>query len=72
MSIFAREKETFLREFLDLEHGPPSHDTFSRVFRLLDPEPFGAWFQRFMARFAETCQGVIAIDGNRGKRGALG
>ena len=63
MSIFAREKATFLREFLKLEHGSPSHDTFSRVFRLLDPEQFGACFQRFMAGFAETCQGVIAIDG---------
>ena len=63
MSIFAREKEMFLREFLKLEHGPPSHDTFSRVFRLLDPEQFGACFQRFMARFAEACHGVVAIDG---------
>ncbi len=63
MEIFAREKEAFLREFLKLEHGPPSHDTFSRVFRRLDPEQFGACFQRFMARFSKTCQGVIAIDG---------
>ena len=63
MAIFGREKEPFLRDFLELEHGPPSHDTFSRVFRLLDPEQFGACFQRFMARFAESCQGVIAIDG---------
>ena len=63
MAIFGREKEPFLRDFLELEHGPPSHDTFSRVFRLLDPEQFGACFQRFMARFAEACQGVIAIDG---------
>ena len=63
MAIFAREKEAFLREFLKLEHGLPSHDTFSRVFRLLDPEQFRACFQRFMARFAESCQGVIAIDG---------
>jgi len=63
MAMFAREKETFLREFLKLEHGLPSHDTFSRIFRLLDPEQFRACFQRFMARFAETCQGVIAIDG---------
>ena len=63
MAIFAREKEAFLREFLVLEHGVPSHDTFSRVFRLLDPDQFGACFQRFMARFSETCQGVIAIDG---------
>ena len=63
MAIFAREKEVFLREFLVLEHGVPSHDTFSRVFRLLDPDQFGACFQRFMARFSEACQGVIAIDG---------
>ena len=63
MAIFAREKEPFLREFLRLKHGLPSHDTFSRVFRLLDPEQFGACFQRFMARLAETSQGVIAIDG---------
>ena len=63
MAMFAREKETFLREFLKLEHGLPSHDTFSRIFRLLDPEQFRACFQRFMARFAESCQGVIAIDG---------
>ena len=63
MSIFAREKEMFLREFLKLEHGPPSHDTFSRVFRLLDPEQFGACFRRFMAPFARACHGVVAIDG---------
>ena len=63
MAIFAREKEAFLREFLKLEHGLPSHDTFSRLFRLLDPKQFRACFQRFMARFAEKCQGIIAIDG---------
>ncbi len=57
------QKELFLWKFLKLEHGPPSHDTFSRVFRLLDPEQFGACFQRFMARFAEACHGVVAIDG---------
>jgi hypothetical protein len=50
MAMFAREKETFLREFLKLEHGLPSHDTFSRIFRLLDSEQFRACFQRFMAR----------------------
>jgi len=35
MAMFAREKEVFLRQFLKLEKGLPSHDTFSRVFRLL-------------------------------------
>lgn len=63
MADFAEEKEAFLREFLSLEKGLPSHDTFSRVFRALEPEQFRRCFQAFMARFAETCQGVIAIDG---------
>lgn len=63
MEDFAEEKEAFLREFLTLTNGLPSHDTFSRVFRALDPEQFRRCFQDFMARFAETCQGVIAIDG---------
>ena len=39
------------------------NDTFSRVFRVLEPEQFRRCFQDFIARFAETCQGVIAIDG---------
>jgi len=63
MAEFARTKLEFLRGFLQLEHGAPSHDTFSRLFRLLDPEQFRDCFQRFMARFAEACQGVVAIDG---------
>lgn len=63
MADFAEEKESFLREFLTLENGLPSHDTFSRVFRALEPEQFRRCFQEFMGRFSGTCQGVIAIDG---------
>src|SRR5712671_5022080 len=62
-AVFAKAKKGFLRGYLKLEKGLPSHDTFSRVFRLLDPDQFRACFQQFMARFAETCQGVIAVDG---------
>jgi len=63
MDVFARAKEPFLRGFLKLENGLPRHDTFSRLFRLLDPAQFHVAFQRFMARFSEQCQGVVAIDG---------
>jgi len=63
MERFAEAKEGFLRGFLKLENGLPSHDTFSRLFRLLDPIQFGDAFQRFMARFADTVEGVVAIDG---------
>jgi hypothetical protein len=37
---FARDREALFREFLDLPGGIPSHDTFSRLFRLLDPTAF--------------------------------
>jgi len=63
MALFAKAKEPFLRGFLKLENGAPSHDTFSRLFRNLDPEQFRASFQRFIAKFSEGCQGVVAIDG---------
>jgi predicted transposase YbfD/YdcC len=63
MALFAKAKEPFLREFLDLKNGPPSHDTFSRLFRRLDPDQFRVAFQRFMAEFSHACEGVIAIDG---------
>ena len=44
MPLFGHTKEPFLRQFLTLKHGIPSHDTFSRVFRLLDPTAFAACF----------------------------
>lgn len=63
MALFAKAKEPFLRGFLKLEKGVPSHDTFSRLFRRLDPDQFRASFQRFMAGFSGQLQGVVAIDG---------
>src|SRR6201985_1449675 len=63
MAALPAAKEPFLRGFLKLENGLPSHDTFSRLFRLLDPQRFGAAFQRFMAKLAGTVEGVVAIDG---------
>ena len=63
MALFAEAKEPFLRGFLTLANGLPSHDTFSRLFRSLDPNQFRDSFQRFMAQFSEQLEGVVAIDG---------
>jgi predicted transposase YbfD/YdcC len=63
MALFAKAKETFLRSFLELSNGPPSHDTFSRLFRDLDPDQFRLSFQQFMVQFSAQIQGVVAIDG---------
>src|SRR5665213_1525273 len=54
MADFGEAKEGLLRLFLRLEHGIPSHDTFSRVFRLLKPEAFETAFRNFMAAFAKA------------------
>lgn len=40
MENFSKTHKDFLRTFLKLKHGIPSHDAFSRLFRILDPEAF--------------------------------
>ena len=65
---FAADREPLLREFLSLENGLPSHDTFSRIFRLLDPEAFGRAFEAFLTDLGADGVGVLAIDGKTLRR----
>ena len=65
---FAEDRETLLREFLILKNGLPSHDTFSRVFRLLDPAAFGRAFEAFLDDLGAAGDGVLAIDGKTLRR----
>ena len=73
MALFGRSKRKLLQEFLVLEHGIPSHDTFGRVLQALEPEAFEGAFRRFMAAFAKAngikLTGVVAVDG-KAVRGA--
>ena len=64
-AAFAKSKEEFLCQLLALDHGVPSHDTFSRVFRILDPRPFEAAFRDFTSLFFEVLgkDTVVAFDG---------
>ena len=70
MALFGKTREADLRQFLKLEYGIPSHDTFSKVFRHLDPEGFEKVFSEFMSRFNRALkeQKVIAIDGKALRR----
>ena len=65
VAAFAKAKEEFLCQLLALEHGVPSHDTFSRVFRILDPQAFEAAFRRFTSLFCRALgkDSVVAFDG---------
>jgi hypothetical protein len=66
---YGRAKEGFLRQFLELEHGIPAHDTFGRVFSLLDAKAFQARFARWVEQvFVVTRGQVIAIDDKTARR----
>lgn len=66
---FGHEREEWLRQFLELPEGIPSHDTFNRVFRLLDSVQFQACFLSWMQVVAAATAGeVVAIDGKALRR----
>ena len=60
---WAEDNEAWLKRYLVLEHGTPSHDTFGRVFRLLDAKVFEACFRDWISGLAGVVAGVVAIDG---------
>lgn len=70
LALFGQAKEVLLRKILVLEHGIPSHDTFSRVFRIIDPGSFEKVFRRFTKAFATATKikGVVALDGKTLRR----
>ncbi len=65
--FFGQGREELLRRFLELRHGIPSHDTFSNVFRALDPKGLEAVLRKFSKSFG--IKGVVSIDG-KALRGA--
>jgi predicted transposase YbfD/YdcC len=71
---FATANEEMLAEIVELPHGAPSHDSFSRVFRLLDPDQMAQAFTRFVAALRKALglnpsKGVVAVDGKSLRRG---
>src|SRR5438105_13523464 len=69
IALYGRSKLTWLRTFLELPNGIPSHDTFRRVFMLIDPEAFEACFTAWAASLAAGFErAVVAIDGKHLRR----
>lgn len=69
IAAFGKEKEQWFKTFLELPGGIPSHDTFGRVFSLINPEEFGRCFVGWI-RSAFQCgeSDIVAIDGKTARR----
>lgn len=64
MEIWAREKESWLRKYLELPNGIPSWSTIRRVFNFIEPKQFEKCFTEWMTEVTEISKGtVVAIDG---------
>ena len=70
IELWARERIDWLRRHLRLENGIPSHDTFGRLFGVIDPDEFEAAFRRWASAVIPRLgpDAVVAIDGKTSRR----
>jgi predicted transposase YbfD/YdcC len=71
IELFAIKREQWFRKFLELPNGIPSHDTFERTFRWIDPKQFEKCFVHWVSEIAVLMdRSIVAIDGKT-MRGAF-
>src|SRR3954465_11012526 len=69
IELYGRSKQAWLKTFLALPNGIPSHDTFRRVFMLIDPDTFEGCFTRWAQSLTGKVEReVVAIDGKTVRR----
>ena len=66
---FGQSRQAWFATFLKLPNGIASHDTFARVFRLINPEALERACHQWLASLVGRVKGVVAIDG-KSVRGA--
>ena len=60
---WCEDEEAWLKGFLELPYGTPSHDTFGDVFRVLDPHVFESCFREWIGGLVGVVKDIIALDG---------
>lgn len=69
VEAYGKAKVAWLKTFLELPHGIPSHDTFGHVFAKLDPDAFEDAFRRWIATLVDLSGGkLVALDGKSLRR----
>lgn len=73
IELWAKEKIEWLRKYLKLVNGIPSHDTFGRLFGLMDAQEFEAAFRRWVSGILPALgTEVVAVDGKTSRRSGGG
>ncbi len=66
MALFAENFQDYLRKYIGLENGPPSHDTIRRVMGMISPEVlqqlYGKWQELLNREEGELIKKIICID----------
>ena len=68
---YGKSKSSWLKQFLELKNGIPSHDTFNRLYSAIDPKQFEMCFLKWVKSVSDITEGeVVSIDGKtiRGSR----
>lgn len=66
IEAYGKAKVAWLQTIIPLPNGIPSHDTFGRVFRMIDPEAFQACFLQWVQQVSQVTEGeLVAIDGKQ-------
>lgn len=69
MEEWGKTQEAWLRQFLELPHGIPSHDTFGRVLARLQPSEFEARFRQWVESVVRLSEGeIVGVDGKTLRR----
>lgn len=69
IELWAKEKIDWLRKYLRLANGIPSHDTFGRLFGMIDAQEFEAAFRRWVSKILPALGAeVVAVDGKTSRR----
>lgn len=69
VEVFGKKRRAWLETFLELPNDIPSHDTFGRVFAMIDAEEFSQSFVSWVRTIAQLTEGdIVAIDGKTNRR----
>lgn len=67
IALFAQVYEEYLKEYIELKNGPPSHDTIQRVMGMISPDIlqqlYGKWQELLNREEGEALKKIICIDG---------